>query len=72
MKSTLYLILLFPLFLFSQNEIKGLVMEQNSKNQRIPLPGANVFWLNTTVGAMTSDDGSFKLPYDVCLQEISH
>jgi len=70
MKSTLYLILLFPLFLFSQNEIKGLIMEQNSKNQRIPLPGANVFWLNTTIGAMTSDDGSFKLPYDVAYKKL--
>ena len=70
MKSTIYLILLFPLFLFSQNEIKGLVMEQNSKNQRIPLPGANVFWLNTTVGTMTSDDGSFKLPYDAAYKKL--
>ena len=70
MKSILYLTLLFQLFLFSQNEIKGLVMEQNSKSQRIPLPGANVFWLNTTVGAMTSDDGSFKLPYDVAYKKL--
>ena len=70
MKSTLCLILLFPLFLFAQNEIKGLVIEQNSKSQRIPLPGANVFWLNTTVGAMTSDDGSFKLPYDVAYKKL--
>lgn len=70
MKSTIYLILLFPLFLFSQNEIKGLIMEQNSKNQRIPLPGANVFWLNTTVGAMSSEDGSFKLPYDETYKKL--
>ena len=45
-------------------------MEQNSKNQRIPLPGANVFWLNTTVGTMTSDDGSFKLPYDAAYKKL--
>jgi outer membrane receptor for ferrienterochelin and colicin len=45
-------------------------MEQNSKNQRIPLPGANVFWLNTTVGAMSSEDGSFKLPYDETYKKL--
>ena len=70
MKYILYLIILFPFFLFSQNEIKGFVMEQNSKNIRVPLPGANVFWLNTNVGAMTSDDGSFKLPYDIAYKKL--
>ena len=61
MKSTLQLILLLPLFLFSQKEIKGVVMEQNSNNERVPLFGANVFWLNTTLGTMTSDDGTFTV-----------
>ena len=63
MKSTLYLVLVFPFFLFSQPELKGVVVESNTQNQSIPLPGANVFWLNTSVGTITSDDGSFKLPY---------
>ncbi|MDG1385216.1 MAG: TonB-dependent receptor, partial [Flavobacteriaceae bacterium] len=63
MKSTLYLILVFPFFLFSQPQLKGMVVELNTQNQSIPLPGANVFWLNTSVGTITSDDGSFKLPY---------
>jgi len=63
MKSTLYLVLVFPFFLFSQPELKGVVVESNTQNQSIPLPGANVFWLNTSVGTITSDDGTFKLPY---------
>ena len=63
MKSTLYLILVFPFFLFSQPQLKGMVVELNTQNQSIPLPGANVFWLNTSVGTITSDDGTFKLPY---------
>ena len=43
MKSTLYLVLVFPFFLFSQPELKGVVVESNTQNQSIPLPGANVF-----------------------------
>ena len=71
MKSTfLYFILLFPLFIFSQKNITGIVIEQNSNNERVPLFGANVFWLNTTVGAMTADDGSFKLPYDTSYEKL--
>ena len=71
MKSTfLYFILMFPLFIFSQKNITGIVIEQNSNNERVPLFGANVFWLNTTVGAMTADDGSFKLPYDTSYEKL--
>ena len=38
-------------------------MEANENNERIPLPGANVLWLNTTVGASTDIDGMFSIPY---------
>ena len=70
MKSILQLIVLLPLFLFSQKEIKGIVMEQNSNNERVPLLGANVFWLNTTLGTMTADDGTFTLPYDTSYKKL--
>jgi outer membrane receptor for ferrienterochelin and colicins len=63
MKSTVYFILLLPFFIFSQSEIKGMVMELDPQNQHIPLLGANVFWLNTSIGTITSDDGTFTLPY---------
>ena len=64
MKSTLYLILLLPFLISSQSKIKGMVMELDPQNQQIPLLGANVFWLNTTIGTITSDDGMFTLPYE--------
>ncbi len=70
MKSTLYFILLFPFFIFSQSEIKGMVMELNTQNQHIPLLGANVFWLNTSIGTITSEDGTFKLPYEPSYQKL--
>ena len=52
-----------PTLLFSQDELKGMVMEANENNEHIPLPEANVFWLDTTVGASTDLDGMFTIPY---------
>jgi len=70
MKSTIYLILVFPFFLFSQVELKGMIMERNTQKQQIPLPGANVFWLNTSIGTITSDDGTFTLPYKSAYKKL--
>jgi len=50
--------------MFSQSELKGMIMEANENNEHIPLPGANVYWLNTTVGASTDIDGMFTIPYN--------
>ena len=52
-----------PILMFSQEELKGMVMEANENKDNIPLPGANVYWLNTTVGASTDIDGMFTIPY---------
>ena len=38
-------------------------MEANEKDDQIPLPGANVYWLGTTIGASTDIDGVFTIPY---------
>jgi outer membrane receptor for ferrienterochelin and colicin len=38
-------------------------MEANEKNERIGLAGANVYWLNTSVGTVTNIDGIFSLEY---------
>lgn len=70
MKFTLFLIVLLPLFMFSQSEIKGVIMELDSQNQRIPLLGANVLWLNTSIGTITTEDGTFKLPYDPSYKKL--
>ena len=70
MKSTLYFILLVPFFMFSQSEIKGMVMELGPQNQHIPLLGANVFWINTSIGTITSEDGTFKLPYEPSYKKL--
>lgn len=70
MKSTLLFIALVPFFMFSQREIKGVVMELNAQKQHTPLLGANVFWLNTSTGTITSEDGTFSLPYTPAYKKL--
>lgn len=61
---TIIMVLLFSSSLFSQEELKGQVFELSSSNKEEPLPGANVYWLNTSVGGMTDMDGKFSIPYN--------
>ncbi|WP_425077323.1 TonB-dependent receptor [Psychroserpens sp. S379A] len=63
MKNICLLLLVFPLFMFSQDELKGEILEATSDNKTIPVVGANVFWLNTSLGAVTDIDGKFSIPY---------
>ena len=70
MKFILYLILFIPFFMVSQSEINGMVMDLDMQNKNIPLSGANVFWLNTSIGTITSDDGTFRLPYQSSYKKI--
>lgn len=43
----------------AQETISGKVIDELN----LPLPGAGVNWLNTTISASTLEDGTFKLPY---------
>lgn len=63
MKKLLYIILLFPLIGLSQDTLNGTILEENKENEPIPVVGANVYWLDTTVGAVTDIDGKFSIPY---------
>ena len=63
MKNILYILLLCPIMLFSQDSISGMIMEANEKNEHIGLPGANVYWLDTAVGVVSDIDGKFTIPY---------
>jgi outer membrane receptor for ferrienterochelin and colicin len=38
-------------------------MEANDENEHQGLSGANVYWLNSQVGTITSEDGSFGIPF---------
>nr|WP_321222187.1 TonB-dependent receptor [uncultured Psychroserpens sp.] len=63
MKKIIYIIVLLPLIMFSQDKIDGIITEKIDGNKTFPLAGANVFWLDTSVGAVTDIDGKFSIPY---------
>jgi outer membrane receptor for ferrienterochelin and colicins len=58
------LLLLFVLICAFKNfaQLKGKVTEVSSTNDAIVLPGATVFWLNTSIGSTTDINGLFLIP----------
>ena len=70
MKNLLYIIFILPCIVFSQDQVSGMVMEANENNKHLPLPGANVYWLDTSVGTVTKEDGSFTIPYEKGHQKL--
>ena len=54
-----YIFLLFTLFTFHtlQAQVTGIVKDNTGK----PIPGANVFWMNTTNGVTTTEEGRFSI-----------
>ncbi len=63
MKKILYFLFIIPIFLFSQEQVKGVIYEDNPDNREIVLPGANVYWLDLPIGTVTDINGAFKIPY---------
>lgn len=55
--------MMLPAIYSSQENINGMVMEANNKNEHIGLAGANVYWLNTEIGTVTDIDGKFTISY---------
>ncbi|MEP1488845.1 MAG: TonB-dependent receptor [Algibacter sp.] len=64
MNKIIYILLLFPILLLSQENVSGIIVEADEKNSPIGLAGANVYWLNTSIGVVTNIDGKFKIPYE--------
>lgn len=62
MRLVLILVMFSPVFLIAQEQLQGIVVESSGFKES-PLPGANVYWLNSSIGAITNDDGTFTLPY---------
>ena len=46
----------------AQDKLEGVILE-TLDNKEITLAGANVFWLNTSVGTITDENGVFSIDY---------
>jgi len=62
-KIILSILLLIPLVSFSQKTFKGMIMDKNNPKDDLGVFGANVYWLNTSVGTTTNEKGWFTIPY---------
>ncbi len=69
MKKVLIIMLLLPFIGLSQDQLEGVVLE-TSTGKEMPLPGANVYWLGSTVGTISRDDGTFTLPYKFSFNKL--
>ncbi|MRI01757.1 TonB-dependent receptor [Kriegella sp. EG-1] len=64
MKINLYiLLLLLPALSFSQELVKGMIMEPVANNKHLGLAGANVYWMDSQTGTITNEEGLFEIPY---------
>lgn len=63
MKRIVFLLLLLPLMALSQEVLNGRIEDANADSEPKGLAGANVYWLDTSVGAVTDFDGNFQIPY---------
>ncbi|TYP97848.1 outer membrane receptor for ferrienterochelin and colicin [Tenacibaculum adriaticum] len=48
---------------FAQQSYKGMIMDKNNSKDNLGVFGANVYWLNTTIGGTTNEKGWFEIPY---------
>jgi outer membrane receptor for ferrienterochelin and colicins len=60
----IFVLILFPLFLFSQDgkkTLQGKVMGESGEHGTMALVGASVYWAGTTTGTITDEKGHFEL-----------
>jgi len=64
MKNYLFIVVMaIPLYVISQDNVEGMIMDGNSMEEHIGLPGANVYWMNSQIGTVTNVDGFFSIPF---------
>ncbi len=61
MKTIAILLLLVCSITATAQDIRGTVYEVNLENNKITLPGANVYWMGTQNGVATDENGEFVL-----------
>lgn len=61
---------LIPVLVVAQNSVEGMIMEANPENKHTPLPGAEIYWANTTIGTVTDQNGLFSIPYEANRQKL--
>lgn len=61
MRIIMFLFFLFATVSINAQTVTGKVFERLDSGEKSPLPGANLYWLNTTKGTTSLGDGGFEL-----------
>jgi len=69
-KNIAYILMFLPALMFSQETINGTILELDDQGNQIPLPGANVYWLNTSIGTVSDFEGNFNIKYENSYQSL--
>ena len=69
MRNLVIAFFIVPMGLWSQDQLTGTVFEKENGTD-YPITGANVYWLDSSVGAVTDIDGKFSLPYQTDYQKL--
>jgi outer membrane receptor for ferrienterochelin and colicins len=69
MRTLLLFLVLLPCLGAAQETLSGVVVEI-AEGKEVPLPGANVYWKETSIGAMTDAEGRFSIPYNGAYREL--
>ncbi|MBL4605486.1 MAG: TonB-dependent receptor [Flavobacteriaceae bacterium] len=64
------ILILIPFLSFSQQTFKGMIMDKSNPKDNLGVFGANVYWLNTSIGATTNEEGWFTIPYKSSYQKL--
>ncbi len=60
----LLIAILIPFSVSAKNKsLKGKIVEKQKSGELSPLPGASIFWKNTTQGTASNSDGSFSINF---------
>ena len=51
---------------FAQQTLKGKITDKD----KLGVLGANIYWLNTSVGVTTNEEGKFKIPYELGYKKL--
>ena len=57
------ILLFIPIIIFSQTDLKGMIMDNNNPKNNLGVSDVNVHWLGTNIGAVTNEKGWFTIPY---------
>ncbi|NRB59976.1 MAG: TonB-dependent receptor [Winogradskyella sp.] len=67
-----YFIIIFIILsyqLTGQEQLQGIVLE-SSTAKALPLQGANIHWLGSSIGTISAEDGTFSLPYKFSFNKL--